>query len=82
MAGIRVEGENRLTIAPMPGGSLQYAQAEYLSPYGKVISRWEKTDEEVVYTVEIPANVTAQIILPDGKKELAGAGTHTFFCRA
>ena len=82
VAGIRVEGENRLTIAPMPGGSLQYAQAEYLSPYGKVVSHWEKTGEEIVYTVEIPANVTVQIILPDGKKELAGAGTHTFFCRS
>ena len=82
VAGIRVEGENRLTIAPMPGGSLQYAQAEYLSPYGKVVSHWEKTGEEIVYTVEIPANVTVQIILPDGKKELTGAGTHTFFCRS
>ena len=82
VAGIRVEGENRLTIAPMPGGSLTYAQAEYLSPYGKVVSRWEKTGEGIVCTVEIPANVTAQIILPDGKKEMAGAGRHTFLCNS
>lgn len=88
VAGIRVEGENRLTVAPMPGGSLKYAQAEYLSPYGKVVSRWERKDGgEVLYTVEIPANVTARVILPGGKEEAAEAGSHTFLtdsedCRA
>ena len=82
VAGIRVEGENRLVIAPVPGGSLQYARAEYLSPYGKVVSCWERTDEGITYTMEIPANVTAQIILPDGKKETAGAGKHFFSGRS
>lgn len=77
-AGIRVEGENRLTIAPMPGGSLKYACAEYISPYGKVVSRWEETDRGTVYTVEIPANVSAKIILPDGMEETVGAGVHVY----
>ncbi|MBD5495383.1 MAG: family 78 glycoside hydrolase catalytic domain [Lachnospiraceae bacterium] len=78
VAGIRVEGENRLTIAPMPGGSLKHACAEYISPYGKVVSRWEETDRGTVYTVEIPANVTAKIILPDGRSEAVGSGVHTY----
>ena len=73
-----MEGENRLTIAPMPGGSLKSACAEYISPYGKVVSRWEETCKEIVYTVEIPANVTAKIILPDGREETAGAGIHVY----
>lgn len=77
-AGIRVEGENRLTIAPMPGGSLQYAEAVYLSPYGRVKSRWEKKNGGISYTVEIPANVTAEILLPDGTSETAGYGVHTY----
>ncbi len=78
VAGIHVEGENRLIIAPMPGGSLKYACAKYISPYGKVVSCWEQTDEGTVYTVEIPANVTAKIILPDGREETAGAGMHIY----
>ena len=78
VAGIRVEGENRLTVAPMPGGCLQYAEAVYLSPYGRVLSRWEKKDEEISYTVEIPVNVTAEILLPDGTSETAGSGVHTY----
>ena len=77
-AGIRVEGENRLTIAPVPGGSLKSVCAEYISPFGKVVSRWEKAYEGIVYTVEIPANVTAKIILPDGREEEAGAGVHVY----
>lgn len=77
-AGIRVEGENRLIIVPMPGGSLQHAEAVYLSPYGRVMSRWEKKNGGIIYTVEIPANVTAKIILPDGREETAGAGVHVY----
>lgn len=78
VAGICVAGENRLIIAPMPGGSLKHACAEYVSPYGKVVSHWEKTDGGTVYTVEIPANVTAKIILPDGKCEMVGMGVHIY----
>lgn len=78
VAGIRVAGENRLTIAPMPGGCLKYVQAEYLSPYGRVVSRWEETDRGMVYTVEIPANVTAEINLSDGKCEIVGTGVYTY----
>lgn len=78
VAGIRVEGENRLIIAPMPGGSLKHACAEYVSPYGKVVSRWEETDGGTVYTVEIPANVVAEIILQDGTSETVGSGVHTY----
>lgn len=78
VAGIRVEGENRLTICPRPGGSLKSACAEYISPYGKVVSRWERTSEETVYTVEIPANVTARILLPDSREEIVDAGVHVY----
>lgn len=81
VAGIRVEGENRLTIAPVPGGCLQHAEAVYLSPYGRVLSRWEKRDAGIFYTVDIPANVTAEILLPDGTVEAADSGVHTYFQR-
>lgn len=77
-AGIRVAGKNLLRIMPKPGGSLTEVRAEYMSPYGKVISGWKKTESGIAYEIVIPANTAAEIILPDGREEMVGAGTHTF----
>ena len=77
-AGIRVEGENHFSIAPVPGGTLTHADASYLSPYGKVESRWEKTGNSIRYTITIPANCTAEISLPDGQQFEVTAGVHEY----
>lgn len=61
-------------IAPVPGGSLTSAEARYLSPYGEVRSGWEKNGSEYRFTVVIPANCTADIILPGGRTEAVTAG--------
>ncbi|MBB2946524.1 alpha-L-rhamnosidase [Actinoplanes lutulentus] len=74
VAGIRVDGENRFVIAPVPGGGLTYAAASYTSLYGTVTSRWE----DGVLDVTVPPNTTAEIVLPDGKRHTAGAGTHAY----
>ena len=74
VAGIRVDGENHFILVPVPGGNLTHAEASYQSIYGKVKSRWEKSDSGVKYTFEIPANCTAEIRLPDGKTETVTAG--------
>lgn len=78
MCGIRVTGENRFTVKPLPGGSLTYAQASYTSVFGKISSKWEKKDGKITYTVDVPANCEAQIVLPSGRTETVGAGTWTF----
>ena len=76
MCGIRVAGENRFTVAPRPGGSFTFAEADYNSVYGMVESRWEKKDGITIYTVTVPANCTAEIRLPGGTRKTVGAGTH------
>jgi len=78
MCGIRVEGENRFTVAPRPGGSFTHAGAKYQSIYGTVESRWERRDGKMVYTVTIPANCTAELLLPGGLKRELTAGAYTF----
>lgn len=78
MCGIRVDGENKFTIAPKPGGSLTYARAAYKSVYGKVSCGWKRSGERYVYAVTIPSNCTAEISLPDGRKQTVGAGEYTF----
>ena len=78
MCGIRVDGENRFTVAPLPGGSLTHAQAGYTSVFGRIESRWERRAGETVYAVAVPANCEAKIVLPSGRTETVGAGTWTF----
>ena len=77
-AGIRVDGENHFTVAPVPGGTLTFAEASYLSPYGRVESRWERTEAGIRYTIAIPANCTAQIRLPDGRHHQVTAGVYEY----
>ena len=76
VAGIRVAGENRFRIAPIPGGTLTRAKASYRSPYGLVESGWERCENSIIFTVTVPVNCTAEIILPSGEKKQVCAGIH------
>jgi alpha-L-rhamnosidase len=78
MCGINVAGENRFMIAPRPGGSLNFAEAEYNSVFGMVKSRWEKKDGKICYTVSVPCNCEAEVRLPDGQVKTVGAGEYSF----
>ncbi len=77
MCGIRVDGENRFTIAPRPGGHFTYADAKYNSIYGAVESKWERQEGKTIYTITVPANCTAEIMLPGGTKKAVDAGSYT-----
>ena len=80
MCGIRVDGENRFTIAPKPGGNFSHAKACYQSVYGTVESGWEKSKDGYVFKVLVPSNTAATIMLPDGKTETVTSGVHHFSC--
>ena len=77
-AGIREEGENHFVIAPVPGGVLTHAEANYRSLYGEVKSRWSKTENGIQYSITIPSNCTAEIRLADGRTENVTAGKYQF----
>ena len=74
VAGIRVTGENKFRIMPLPGGTLTYAKASYRSPYGLVESGWERQKNSTKYVITIPANCTAEVILPCGTRRTLSAG--------
>lgn len=77
MCGIKVgKKPNTFVIKPIAGGSLKFAKASYDSIFGLVESGWERKDGKVVYTISIPSNCTAEIILPDEQPKLFGAGKH------
>ena len=76
--GIRVDGENHFRIKPVPGGTLSHAEGEYRSLYGTVKSSWKKTENGYEYHVEVPANTTAEVVLPDGQSRTVTAGRWDF----
>ena len=78
MCGIKMgEKPNTFVIKPLVGGTLTYAKASYNSIYGLVESGWKRRDGKTVYTVTIPSNTTAKIILPDGEQTV-GTGKYEF----
>lgn len=57
---------------------LEWVDASYETPYGKVVSQWRKTLMHLDWTIEIPANTTAEVHLPNGKIKKIGSGKHQF----
>lgn len=78
MCGIDVDGENHFTIKPMPGGHFTFANARYKSIFGEVKSGWKKENGKYAYQITVPANCTADIILPNGEKHTVKAGEYNF----
>ena len=78
MCGICVDGENHFTIAPLPGGHFTHAKAVYDSAFGRVESGWTREGDTVTYTITIPANTTAEIVLPNAFVRTVTAGSYTF----
>jgi alpha-L-rhamnosidase len=65
-AGIGTSGPGykHIIIQPHPTLKLEYSKASFESPYGTIISGWERKDKKIVVKVRIPANTTGNIILP------------------
>ena len=80
VCGLKIAGENHFAICPVPGGTLTWAAVNCDTPYGFVRSAWQHGDGNTTFTVELPANTTADITLPDGSRYAAGPGTHTYTC--
>ena len=78
MCGIKVDGENHFTVAPKPGGHFTRAEASYNSVFGMIRSGWERKDGKTTYTVAVPANCEAEVLLPNGAIKALAAGTHVF----
>ena len=79
MCGIHVTGENRFRIRPVPGGHFTSASACYNSVYGVIRSSWEKEGDRYSFTVSVPCNCTAEVVLPDGTvcEQAAGEKRYT-----
>lgn len=61
----RETGYRRIILKPHFGGSFGYAGGYYESVSGRILSQWKIYEEEIIYECEIPANTSAEILLPD-----------------
>ena len=55
---------------------IDHIDASYNSIYGKIVSRWRKEHGQLFWHVEIPANTTATLRLPDGETKTLGSGVY------
>ena len=69
-------GFHHLTIHPHFSLALPKLHVEYDSSYGTIVSDWQQKEHR--FTVEIPANTTATVILPGDRTENIGSGTHIY----
>jgi alpha-L-rhamnosidase len=68
----------RFRVAPRPGGDLTWASAALESPYGRIESSWSTGATGTTFTVLVPPNTEAEVVLPDGRSAVAGPGLATF----
>ena len=74
--GSTVVEEGKIRIQPYPDPRLGYARAVYDSPYGTIISGWEYRQDKIVYHIEIPANMMAEILIEGLEKRTVDTGIY------
>jgi alpha-L-rhamnosidase len=82
LGGIQLDpaapGWKKFIVQPAIVGDLTWVKAHYDSPYGRIVSHWKRSGRSVTMDVAIPANTTATVVTPDGKRHQAGPGKHQF----
>ena len=68
----------KIRLEPSLPDGLDFVKASYDSPYGRIVSNWNKSEGVFRWHVEIPANTTALVCLPDGSSENVGSGVYEY----
>lgn len=69
---------NGLVISPMPSRHLQHAEAYFDSPAGRIISEWKYEGRKWNMHTIIPANTSANVILPNGEVYHVLSGEYSY----
>ena len=90
IAGINVDesypGFKNTIFKPQFVSTLEYAEAEHMTPYGIVASSWKRQGDKINLELTVPINCTGELILPDAwcvetmsiSKITMNAGNHEF----
>lgn len=79
ICGIRYT-KDTLQLSPVVHPLMSYAKGSFDSPKGRIVSEWkyDRAAGKFHYHFEIPQNVSARIILQDGREEVVCGGAHDF----
>lgn len=70
LAGIRFNPNGndirKVDLRPSFVSALDFAEGWYEAPDGRIVSRWEKQGDEILFSVEVPENVRATLFLENG----------------
>lgn len=70
-------GYRSIRIAPHPLDGFEYATATHETPYGLASSGWARHGDSVTVSATIPANTTAEVVLPGSTDTIiVGSGSH------
>ncbi|MDR1381346.1 MAG: glycoside hydrolase family 78 protein [Tannerella sp.] len=68
LCGIQPDGKNvgykHFTVRPCIVDEVDFAEASVGSPYGEIVSRWERSDDKIILSVTVPPNTTATLYIP------------------
>ena len=71
-------GYRKSRIAPQLVRGIPGVNASYETPYGRLFCSLTCREGKMIADIEIPANTTAEVELPDRKKEILGSGNYHF----
>ncbi|MCI9889861.1 family 78 glycoside hydrolase catalytic domain [Micrococcales bacterium 31B] len=71
-------GYASVRIAPQVGGGLTWAATSLDTAHGVISVRWDLDGDRFTLTCDVPAGVTAEVMLPDATARTVGTGAHRF----
>jgi alpha-L-rhamnosidase len=74
LAGIRVQepGFRKFIIAPQFFDELTWVSATHQSPYGEIMSKWERGPDKISLEIHVPVGAEATVYLPSGDVRESG----------
>ena len=72
-----MEDTDSFEISPQFIQGLDYAEAYYHAPKGKLSVRWERTQAGISLRISVPEGMKGKLILPPGYALEDGAGERT-----
>ncbi|MDR1675737.1 MAG: glycoside hydrolase family 78 protein [Tannerella sp.] len=69
-------GYKRFTVKPFIVDEVDFAEASVGSPYGEIVSRWERRDGKIILSVTVPPSTSATVYIPASKPgQITESGT-------
>ncbi len=70
---VKNPGYKHIILQPKFGGHFGFISGGFESIYGKIEAGWERDGDVIRYSVTVPANTYASIVLPEGARITKGA---------